>query len=476
MGSTQVIISFLLTILIFPVVGVIASKRLTGTKQDYLLGGRSSGKILVGLSAGATANSGFLMIASVGLGYTMGISAIVFPLSWFTGELIFWTFFPERVNKIARDANCNTVPELINSRTNNKNTHVIRLFAAFVTIIFIGIYAAAQLLAAGKTVGAVFEMDLAWGILFSAVVITSYCAKGGLRASMWNNVIQALIMMAASYGMLIAAIVIGSGPEKIIQDLSLIDPNLVSFPGGFPTTLILVASAIGFAGAAFGFDLSAPQFMVRLFSGRTPEEVKKAKWIYLGFIQTTWLSMVIFGVILRALIPDIEDPEQGLPTFAMQYLNPLLVGFVMAGIFSAIVSTLDAQLLVVSSAFTVDVSPKLYDKLLTKIGSKIHIIITIIVALALVLIAINVESTVFTLVVFSGSALTGAFAPIVLVIVMKWDTNLRAVKACMSVGLITALVWRISGMSDVMIEALPGMIAGLMAHLAVMKYYGNEKQ
>ena len=46
------------------------------SEDDYYLAGRSYGPVVIGVSAGAAGNSGFLMIGSVGLGYAAGPSGL----------------------------------------------------------------------------------------------------------------------------------------------------------------------------------------------------------------------------------------------------------------------------------------------------------------------------------------------------------------------------------------------------------------
>ena len=453
--------------MIFPIVGTFAARRATGSESDYLLGGRSFGSLVVGLSAGAAAVSGFIMVAVVGMGYSLGISALFIPLSYFLGDILFWTFFPARLNRTARSLDCYTVPELLSSGVTGHSVSHIRSAAAIITIVFVGIYASAQLLAASKTLGGTFQLDRTTGSVIAAVVILSYCAKGGLRASVWNNFVQANIMMLTAFGMLIAALIVGGGPQHIIDSLTALDPELLNIWTGFAQGP-LVFAVVGFAGAAFGFNLSAPQFIVRLVAGRSPDEVARAKWIYIFFMQFMWICMTLFGVIMRVVLPDIDDPEQALPLFARTTLDPWLVGAVMAGVFSAIVSTLDAQLLVISSAVAVDVAPNLHQRLTERFGENYRIMTTVVVAIVLVLIAVSVESTMFTLVFFAGSALTGAFAPALIVVILHWRTNATAIKVCMLTGLTVAIAWRATGLSAYMIEGLPGLMAGLLAHAGVI--------
>ncbi len=74
-------------------VAFIGRKHASKNSEDDLAN-RDLNKWLVGLSAGATANSGFIVTGAVGLGYTFGTQWIMLPLSWLVGDLIFWKFFP----------------------------------------------------------------------------------------------------------------------------------------------------------------------------------------------------------------------------------------------------------------------------------------------------------------------------------------------------------------------------------------------
>ena len=188
-----------------PGIGVFAAKRSAPTDVDYLLGSRSFGTWFVGLSAGATGNSGFIMLGAVGMGYTMGLSGVVMGLAWFLGDLTFWSFFPEKFNRIGRDRNCNTVPELLSSGIPGKDGVVIRQLAGLLIVVLIGAYTAAQFSAAAKTLNVFFDLDMTVGIAVSALAILAYCTTGGLRASLWTDVVQAIIMIGITTGMVAVA-------------------------------------------------------------------------------------------------------------------------------------------------------------------------------------------------------------------------------------------------------------------------------
>lgn len=431
---------------------------------------------MIGVGAGATANSGFVMVGAVGMGYAFGISTVLYPVAAFAGDWLFWRFFPSRIHETAQKYNCYTVPELLDAKTTGNMQFHIRSIAASIAIVFVGLFAAGQLLAGGKVVSATFNIGLTPAIIIAAIVIISYCVQGGLKASVWNSFIQGIIMLLTVIGLLVMAIKVGNGIPAIIGELRVINPDLLDFSfnhTGLTTTLVL----IGMAGMGFGFGLSAPHFIVRLLSGRSSKDVNAAKWIYLGFLYFIWIGMATFGVILRVILPDLDDPEQAVAIFSNIYLNPWLVGIVMAGIFSAVASTFGGQLLAVSSSIAVDVVPSWHEYMMTKFGTGYQYVITAVVGLILIIVASNMTSTVFNLILFSGATLAGAFAPVMIIVVLNLRTTPMALMSCMLAGMLVAILWRLSGLSDYMLEALPGIITGLLINKIIteLSTYNNPE-
>jgi len=77
------------------------------------LAGQKLNRWLVGLSAGTTANSGFIVTAAVGLGYSFGLLWMLLPISWLLGDLVFWYLFPARINRLGRESKATTLSELL---------------------------------------------------------------------------------------------------------------------------------------------------------------------------------------------------------------------------------------------------------------------------------------------------------------------------------------------------------------------------
>lgn len=68
--------AFILSLLVFVVIGVLAALRKKESTSDYLVAGRSVPAWLVALSAVATLSSGFMFIGQIGLTYRTGLSSM----------------------------------------------------------------------------------------------------------------------------------------------------------------------------------------------------------------------------------------------------------------------------------------------------------------------------------------------------------------------------------------------------------------
>ncbi|MEO1561130.1 MAG: sodium/proline symporter [Cyanobacteria bacterium J06632_19] len=457
-------------------IGAFAAKFSTNSDSDYLLGNRSFGKLFIGLSAGATSNSGWIMTGGVGFGYSMGTYSLLMALGYLLGDLTFWSLFPDKISKTSIQQDSQTVPELIGlSVKNPRGKKMIATIVAILTVIFVGAYISAQFTAAAKTLNAFFGLKFEWGVVVAAASILVYCVTGGIRASIWTDVVQAFVVMFVSYSMLVVGIMAGGGVTQIIDSLYNIDPQLVDITLN-RTWWSLVAYVCGFIASGLGFNLSQPQFLVRLMAGKSPEEVKQARWIYLGFAYSTYLAMMLFGIICRVLLPNITDPEQALPLYAIENFNPILVGIVLAGVFSVIASTADSQILVCSSAVARDISPSLYHKMSRRYGVKYQQFITLLVGIISVFAAIFTNSSVFGLILFAIGALAGSIAPAMLITILKRRTHSTALTSMMLLGLTIAIAWRVIGLNSIINEAVPAIIISLIFHEILMKTCFKLKQ
>lgn len=414
---------------------------------------------LVGLSAGATANSGFVVTGAVGLGYAYGIHWLLLPFAWLLGDLIFWKFFPHRINSYGRRANATTLAGLITHNLGVGRFHPVAVTSTAIVVVCLAGYTMAQWVAGQKFLDGAFGLSGDWTLILFAVLIIAYSSLGRFRGSVYADTFQAATRLL---GTLIALCTVcwfvASDPTAFATNIQDAGEGFFDLLGG-GTFVSAIGFVVGYAAAALGFGLGQPQVTSRYLAARSPRETRAAKWIYIGYVQLTWATMTVFGVLLRGVMPDIPDPEQGLTVFVSATLPSLLVGLIVADIFGAIASTANSLLVAMAQATRDLFGRERADRIpfwWITLGLGV---VTMFAALAL-----QGRTTVFDLAITSVSLMAAGLAPAVAVKVLRWRHSARSITAAMFVGFAAALTWKVGGFSAALNEAAIGITLGLLAN------------
>ena len=451
-------ITFIGFMLLFTAVGIYSATQKQNNTTDYLLAGRSVNPWFTALSAMSTGQSGFLFMGQVGYAYQRGISSIWLSIGWAIGDYIAWWLFFKRLREISEETQTETVSGFLGQNTNG--ARLITVISALITIGFLSAYAAAQLVAGSKALSVVFNWDYSVGIIIGTIIVVLYCFSGGIRASIWTDSIQAIIMIGSLLLLLVVSIVKCGGFNGVLTQLAEIDPALVNLsPANLP--LGFIPFFIGWAVAGFGV-VGQPHIMVRAMAIDDARNIAKARNIKI--IAGTIAAFASLGVGLtgRVLLPELltTDQELTLPLLSLELLPVALVGLMLAGIFSATMSTADSQILSCSAALTQDVFPQFARSYkIVKLG-------TLTVTAIVFVIALFGSQSVFFLVTFAWSALASALGPLFIVRALQLPINRTVAVAMMLVGISTALVWSTNPeLSKLVYEVLPGMTAGILVYL-----------
>ncbi|PJA96390.1 MAG: hypothetical protein CO129_06760, partial [Ignavibacteriales bacterium CG_4_9_14_3_um_filter_34_10] len=337
-----------------------------------------------------------------------------------------------------------------------KSTIVI---SSFILFTILSAYTASQYIAASKTFNIFFNIDSNIGIILTALIIASYIILGGLRASVWTDILQIIVMAIVTLTMLLISFYDIGGIKNLITSLNNIDPNLLAPFSGMTLTSI-IGFILGWSSAAFGFGLSQPQIIVRFFAGKSPEETQKAKWTYISFLQFTWIGMTLFGLIARALLNNVDDPESVLFVYVNNNFSSIVAAIILVGVFSAIASTIDSLVLASGNILSVDILKLFNNKISQKrIAHQLSSLLTIILT---VILALYVQSSVFTLSAFAVSFLAATVGVSVLLKIFKPNVSVFTINTVLLVSGIFAIMWRLLGYHNFINEAFPSVIIGLL--------------
>ena len=447
-----IVLSFVASLIAFTLIGAYASRHKASTTEDYLLASRSIGPWFTALSAVSTNNSGFMFIGLIGTTYTLGLSAVWIMFGWIFGDYLMWFWIHRRLREGSEARGARTIPSFLAAKLPGAQG-LVRATAALITIAFLGTYAAAQLNAGSKALHVLFDWPYSVGAIVGVVIVVIYCFAGGIRASIWTDVAQSINMIFAVWLLFGLALYEIGGFGALWSQLEAIDPQLINLSPPSPR-FGLALFIFGWFGAGIGV-VGQPHIMVRAMSIRSGGDIAKARDIYL--IWYLLFTFACYGVALacRILIPDVGafDAELALPTLALEYLPGVLVGFVLAGLFSAIMSTADSQVLSCSAALTQDLFPAWSE---SYAKSKFA---TLLVAAVVLCIALFGSQNVFALVTLSWSALGASLGPLLVVRAMRWRVNAATALAMMPAGLAGVILWgKVLGYGDDLFEAMPGFL------------------
>lgn len=459
------ITSFVFFLLLFTLIGVASAFKSRGTKQDYYLASASVKPWLVGLSAVATNNSGYMFIGVIGYTYATGLASIWLMLGWIAGDFLASLYIHARLRKATASSGEVSYAGVL-SHWHGENHQWLQRLIGLLSLCFLLVYASAQLVAGSKALHVLFDWPLWSGAVMGAVMVAVYCFAGGIRASIWTDAAQSVVMIFAMGLMLWVATQSLGGVDATLSQMHQVD----GFMDWFPKDLALpgMAGGILFAVSWLFAGLSVigqPHIMVRFMTLDDSQNMRRAKfWYYLWFILF-YSAATGVGMLSRVYLVDAGsfDAEMALPAMAQQLLPPVLVGLVLAGIFAATMSTADSLVLSCSSAITHDLLPHNIERTyLLKIA-------TVLITLCALGLALMNNQSVFNMVIMAWSGLASAFVPLLFVLALGKKPSQTISMIAVLVGFVTAILWRNAGLQSAVYEGLPGIIAGLVVFSALGK-------
>jgi len=459
-SSTLILVIYILYLCVLLTVGILTRKR-TKTVADYFLGGRKVGPWLTAVSSTASSESGWVVLGATGLVYADGLSAWWFMPGCLMGYLINWFFLAGKMRRHSKENNSITVPDYI-AYSFGDRFHLLRSVAVLIIFFCMLGYVAAQFTAAGKAFQAIFDWPYATGVLMGAVIIIIYTLMGGYLAVVWTDLIQGLLMAFGLVIMPIIAFFVVGGLSAVISAAP--DASFLTFTGG-KTGYALFGLIVGLLGIGLGYP-GQPHVITRYMGAASDEVIRRGKIISIVWGFLVFGGAVLLGLVGRALIPNLDDPEHLFPNAALMLLHPVIAGVMLSAILSAIMSTASSQLLVAASSVVKD----LYESLIGRDpGEKRLVILSRITVLVLgtlsILFALAEVRVIFWFVLFAWSGMGAAFGPIMLLSISKFKVNFWGALACMVTGFGVTVVWKLTGLSDAVIyELVPAFVlASLMA-------------
>ena len=460
--------SFLLFMCAFAGIGLASMWVKEDTTDDYLVAGRGMHPALAALSAVSTWNSGYMFIGFIGFTYTMGYSIIWIGLGSMIGQIVAWVWLYKFIQQSAKERDVRSLSSLVSNVTGSPEAKL----AAILSVLFLAVYAAAQLTSGGKALYVMLGWSEVIGILIGFVLVVAYCYAGGIRASIWTDAAQSSVMIIGSSLLCYVAMQEVGGISGLHDGLESQNANLTSM---VPADLNFGVSLWIFAFFLGGLSVAGqPQVVTRVMTLATDQDRKTAMLWFFAWQTPFLLIMVIIGLASRVVFTGADfDPELGLPMLAMETLGPFWVGLILASIFAATMSTADSQVLACTAAFTDDVMPQIsQDHKKTKIVTLV--IAAFATAISIFGLYVPGGDSVFALVVLAVYGLGSIFVPILIIRWAGYEPDTNHTMAMMLAALFTVILWSVSGFGDDIFPSVPGMGAAFITHFVMNQLRSSD--
>ena len=337
-------------------VGWWARAKWSASPETYFLADRGLGPIIFLATVASTNFSAFTVFGASGAGYRDGYA--FYPIVGFgTGfmALTFW-IIGSKARALARSTGAVTPPELVRAAYGNR--FLSSLFAV-VLIVFTIPYLALQPIAAGYALRELLGWPQFTGAAAVTAIICLYTLRGGLKAVAWTDAFQGLLMFVVLALALVLTAENAGGLAAAGQKLMAEAPELFTRPGGQGKYLLPVWFSFMFLW--FFCDPMFPQLFQRFMAARDDGTIRRTMLAYPLVCSLVFLLPVTIGVLGRLSHPGLTGKAADgiLPILAADLNNPVLGTLIIACGLAALMSTMDSQLLTLSSIFSQDIFPLL---------------------------------------------------------------------------------------------------------------------
>jgi len=433
--------------------------------EDYLLGGRGMGAWVTALSAQASDMSSWLLMALPGAIYLGGMVNIWIAIGLFIGTVLNWKLISGRLRIYTQKTNTITLPCFFERRFGDP-TGLLRVVSAIVILIFFTIYASAQLVGAGKLFESTFNVRYETAVVVGGVIIVAYTFLGGFLAVCWTDLFQGALMLVAIIIVPAAGYIDVGGIGAIEEAIEAENVWASLIPEGGQAGVLVVISAMAWGLGYFG----QPHILARFMSVKSVGKLTESMTIAVIWVFISLGGAIMVGFIGKIMFDNLSGGEEEKVFIYMigKLFNPWVGGIMLAAILSAIMSTIDSQLLVSSSALTKD----FYQKSIRKNATEREVILVgrmcvIVISIIALILALRPSDTILGLVAYAWGGFGAAFGPLVIFGLFSRETSWQAALAGMVMGTVVLVVWKQVGLSSVMYEIVPGFTANCVTILLV---------
>lgn len=375
-GAWAFITLYLSSLLLLGWAGRAARKE--DTLQDFYLGGRGFGFIVLLLTLFATQYSGNTLFGVAGATYRLGFGWLI-AVHYMLAIVVFYLAFAPKLHTLSRNRGYVTPVDYLEDRFESPR---ISLLGSIVMIVALNNYLLAQLMTMGRALqglaGPFGDQAYNYGVIGLALIMLIYGTLGGLRAIAWTDMLQGGVLMVGFF-ILLMLLVDEFGPLSAATAQVAASPDAFKVARPEPAMLrewLSYVIVIGIGGALY------PHAIQRIYAAKSRRTMNLSLATMTFLPYTTALIAVIAGIYALAYVPGLEgaDTDQVLARLLRIVQENSMLGYavvvvIFSAVLAALMSTADSAMLAISSMFTKDIyavhlNPSASESDLTKVGKR----------------------------------------------------------------------------------------------------------
>jgi len=402
-------------------VGLLSHRLFRGTGEDYFLATRSIGAFVLLMSLFGTHMTAFSLLGASGEAYRRGIgvfglmassSALVVPAVFYFVGIRLWS--------LGKRHGYITQVQYFRERWDSDGLGLV-LFVVLVALVIP--YLLIGVMGGGITLSQITGGSVPeWvGGLVICVVVMTYVTYGGLRGTAWVNTFQTLVFMILGGVAFFWIVRQLGGLDAALARVSAQSPELLIRGEKIQPLKLLTYLTIPLSVGMF------PHIFMHWLTARRAESFRLPIVAYPLCVAAVWIPSVLLGVLGTADMPGLDGSRANeiLVRMIHAHAPELLAGFFAAGVFAAIMSSLDSQTLSLGTMFTQDIVRHygFHDKMTERQQVLAGRLFVVGILLVTYLLSLVHDRSIFRLGIWSFTGFAGLFPVVLAALFWKGSTK-----------------------------------------------------
>lgn len=326
------------------VLAYLASRSRGGSRREYFLGGDKLPWWMIGGSIVASNISSHHFVGVMGVAYDRGFVAVIgeWGAILLGFNALLWIFLPFYLRN-----GFYTMPEFLERRYGSAAR---TLFAGLILLIYVFVEIAAVLYFGALALNALTNVSVHWCVVGIAALTAVYTVSGGLRAVVWTEMLQLVVLVSGGIALTFATLKAAGGWPAFWATSKNWDLLLPANDPDFPWTMLLGGSI-----CISVFYCAANQFIVQRVLAAKDEWHARMGVVFTQYLKFLLpLLIVVPGLLGPLLYPKLAKADLIFPTLVANLLPSGLVGLVLAGLVAAVMSHVSGALNSATTILTID--------------------------------------------------------------------------------------------------------------------------